>query len=170
MLKANNFDRDGCRTLIVWFTCQKMKAFLFSWIISEKIVSCKTSRWGILHLFPCSDILGWSINFCIYNLSYRSNPCIDNIYYLLQSLDKQSLRCTFYISGLIFSLLQIHHKPSFLLVSTPTQTIFPTRYNPKKGNLRYVCSFSSSSIYSSEDNFQVHGYQLLFIYVIKIQL
>ena len=34
MLKANDFNRDGCRTFIVQFTCRKMKTFLFARIIS----------------------------------------------------------------------------------------------------------------------------------------
>ena len=38
MLKANYFDRDGCRTLIVQLPCQKMKSFLFAQIILEKKV------------------------------------------------------------------------------------------------------------------------------------
>ena len=36
MLKANDFDRDGCSTFIVQFPYRKMKAFLFARIISEK--------------------------------------------------------------------------------------------------------------------------------------
>ena len=54
MLKANDFDRDGCRIFIVQFPCWKMKTFLFARIISEKIASNETLRWGILYLFPCS--------------------------------------------------------------------------------------------------------------------
>ena len=34
MLKANDFNRDGCRTFIVQFPCWKMKTFLFTWNIS----------------------------------------------------------------------------------------------------------------------------------------
>ena len=120
--------------------------------------------------FPAQAILRQSINFFKYIPFYGFNPFIDNISYLLQSLDKQCLLCTFYISALTFSLLQIQHKSSFLLVSTPTQSIFPTCYNPKIGSLLYLCNFSSVSFYSSEDYFQVHDYQLLlFIYVMKIQ-
>ena len=40
------------------------------------------------------------------------------------------------ISALAFSLVQIQYKPSFLLVLTPTQTIFLTCFKPKIGNLR----------------------------------
>ena len=54
MLKANDFNRDGCRTFFVQFPCRKMKTFLFGQIISEKIASSETLRWGILYLFPCS--------------------------------------------------------------------------------------------------------------------
>ena len=108
MLKANDFNRYGCRTFIVHFPCRKMKTFLFARIISQ---------------------------------------------------------------NLAFSLLQIQHKPSFLLVLIPTQTIFSTCFNPKIGNLRYLCNLTSFSFYSSEYQFQVRDYQLLlFIYVIKIQL
>ena len=44
MLKANDFDRDGCRIFIVQFPCRKMKTFLFARIISEKIASSETLR------------------------------------------------------------------------------------------------------------------------------
>ena len=54
ILKANDFNRDGCRTLIIQFPCRKMKSFLFAQIISEKIASTETLKWGILYLFPCS--------------------------------------------------------------------------------------------------------------------
>ena len=54
MLKVNDFNRDGCRTLILQFPCRKLKAFLFARIISEEIASSETLRWGILHLFICS--------------------------------------------------------------------------------------------------------------------
>ena len=98
------------------------------------------------------------------------NPYTDYISYLIQSLDKQSLLFNFHISALTFSLLQIQHKQSFSLVLIPTETIFPTCFNPKIGNLRYLCNFSCFSFHSSEDYFQVHDYQLLlFIYVMKIQ-
>ena len=50
MLWANDFDRDGCRTFIVQFPCQKMKTFLFARIIA----SSKTFMWRVLYLFPCS--------------------------------------------------------------------------------------------------------------------
>ena len=42
MLKANDFDRDGCRTFVVQFPCQKMKTFWFARIILEKIASSET--------------------------------------------------------------------------------------------------------------------------------
>ena len=105
------------------------------------------------------------------NLSCRLKSLNRLYFYLLQSLDKQSLLCNCYISALAFSFLQIQHKPSFLLVLIPTQIIFPTCFNPGIGNLRYFCNFSSFNFYSKEDQFQAHDYQLLlFIYVIKIQL
>ena len=37
MVKANNFDRDLCRTFIVQFSCRKMKS-LFARITSEKLL------------------------------------------------------------------------------------------------------------------------------------
>ena len=40
----------------------------------------------------------------------------------------------------------------------------------KIDNLRYFCNFSSFSFYYSEDEFQVHDYQILFFfYVIKVK-
>ena len=125
---------------IVQFPCWKIKPFLFARIILEKIASSETWRWGILHCFPVSQycfpaqvILRQSINLCKDNLAYRlqSLHTIDNISYLLQSLDKQSLLCNYYISALAFSLLQIRNKPSFLLVLIATQIIFPTCFNPR---------------------------------------
>ena len=56
MLKANDFDRDGCRTFIVQFPCQKMKTFLFSRVLSGKNASSETLRWGILYLFSCPGL------------------------------------------------------------------------------------------------------------------
>ena len=41
ILKANDFDRDGCRTFIVQFPCQKIKTLLFARIILEKIASAR---------------------------------------------------------------------------------------------------------------------------------
>ena len=32
MLKANDFDRDGCRSFIVQFPCRKMKKILFAFL------------------------------------------------------------------------------------------------------------------------------------------
>ena len=56
MVKANDFDKDECRTFIVQFPCRKMKTFLFAQIISEKNTSSKTLRWGILYLLPSSGL------------------------------------------------------------------------------------------------------------------
>ena len=123
---------------------------MFARIILEKIVSSETVRWGIFHLFPCSGN-PYAILKPLHRQSFlpASIPvAIDYISYLLQSLDKQSLLCNCYISALAFSFLQIQHKPSFLLVLIPTQIIFPTCFNPKIGNLRYFCNFSSFSFYS----------------------
>ena len=50
MVKANDFDRDECRTFIVQFPCRKTKTFLFAFFFFfSEIV-----RWGILYLFPSS--------------------------------------------------------------------------------------------------------------------
>ena len=147
MLKANDFDRDGWRTFTVQFPCQKMKSFLFSRIISEKNASSKTFRWGILYLFSCSGLVDpQTFAQTIFLIGF--NPCIDNISYLLKPLNKKPLLRNFYISALAFSLNQIQHKPSFLLVLIPAQTIFPTCFSPKTGNLRYFCNFSSFSFQS----------------------
>ena len=152
MLKANVFDRDGCRTFIVQFPCRKMKTFSFARIISEKIASSKTLRWGILYLFPCSGN-PWTILKPLHSQFFllASIPAYTiRISYLLQSLDKYSLLCNFYISAVAFPLLQIQYKLSFSLVLIPTQIIFPSCFNPKI-NLRYLCNFSSFCFYSTED-------------------
>ena len=123
MPKTNDFDRDEYRTFIVQFPCRKMKTFSFAQIVSKKIASNEASEWGILYLFFCSG----------HSCSQLLNPCIDNLSYLFQSLDKQSFLCKF----LCFSsriLLQTQHKPSFLLVLIPTQTIFPTCVNSSIDN------------------------------------
>ena len=54
MPKANDFERDECRTFIVQFPCRKMKTFLFARVIAEKASSSKTLRCGTLYLFPYS--------------------------------------------------------------------------------------------------------------------
>ena len=138
---------------IVQFPCRKMKTFLFARIISEKITSSERPSGGEYCIcFPAQAILRWSLNpshrqsFLLASISAQTI----RISYLLQYLDKQSLLCNFCISALAFSLLQIQHKLSSLLVLIPTQTIFPTCFNPKI-NLRYLCNFSSFSFYSSED-------------------
>ena len=123
MPKTNYFDRDEYRTFIVQFPCRKMKTFLFAQIVSKKIASNEASEWGILYLFFCSG----------HSCSQLLNPSIDNLSYLFQSLDKQSFLSKF----LCFSsriLLQTQHKPSFLLVLIPTQTIFPTCVNSSIDN------------------------------------
>ena len=53
MLRANDFDRDGCSKFIGQFHCRKMKAFLFAGVIAKKATSSETLRWRILYLFPC---------------------------------------------------------------------------------------------------------------------
>ena len=93
--KANDFDRDGCRTFILQFHCRKMKTFLFARIISEKTSSSETLGWGILYLFPCSGN-PYTILKPLHRQSFLD---------LLQSLNTQSLLCNFYISALAFSLL-----------------------------------------------------------------
>ena len=121
MFKANDFDRDGCRTFIVQFPCRKMKSFLFAQIISEK--NCfQTLRSTILHLFLFSD-----------NPQTILKP-LHRQSFLPASITAQKIflsYSSFYVSALAFSLLQIQHKPSSLLVLIPTQTIFPTYFNPK---------------------------------------
>ena len=53
MLRANDFDRDGCRKFIGQFHCRKMKTFSFAGVIAERATSSETLRWRILYLFPC---------------------------------------------------------------------------------------------------------------------
>ena len=146
MFKANDFDRDAWGTFIVQILCQKMKTFCLLKSFQKKIAFSQTLMWIILYCFPVQAQTIFLTGFTL---------CIDNITYLLQSLDKQSLLCNFYISALVFSQLQIQHKASFLQVLIPTKTIFPTCFNPKIGNLRYLYKFSSLSFCSSEDQFQV---------------
>ena len=152
LLKANDFDRDGCRKFIVQFPWWKMKTFLFARVIAEKLLLARP--WGGEYCIslPTQAVLRRSLNLSWTIFLTGFNACIDNLSYLLQSLDKQLLLCNFYISALTFSLLQIQqHKQYFLLALIPAQAIFPTCFNPKIGNLRYLCNFSSFSVYSSED-------------------
>ena len=55
MLKANNFDGDGCRKNIhrVGFSPKDEKIFFVCSNHLKKNSSSKTLKWGILHLFPC---------------------------------------------------------------------------------------------------------------------
>ena len=122
MLKANDFDRDGCRTFIVLFPCRKMKTFLFTRII---FVYYNLSYW-------LQSLRRQSV-FLTYFNPWINNLCSATFIFLLSH-----------------SSLQIQHKLSFLLVLIPTQTMFPTCLDPKI-NLRYLCNFSSFSFYSSED-------------------
>ena len=85
MLKANDFDRDGCSTFIVQFPCSEMKVFLSARIILEKIASSETLRWGILHLFQA--ILRRSLNLCLDNLSYQLQ-CQRRQYFLPVSIPR----------------------------------------------------------------------------------
>ena len=135
MLKANDFSRDGCRTFILQFPCQKMKPFLFA-IILEKTASSWTSRQKILDLFPCSSNPQTILKpLHIQSFLTVSIPAETIFLTGLNPQIKKSLLCNFYISALQFSLLQNQHKTSFLLVLIPTQTIFFT-FNLKIGNFR----------------------------------
>ena len=51
MLKANDFNRNGSRTFIVQFLCQKMKTISFLEQFPKKHASSETLRWGILYFF-----------------------------------------------------------------------------------------------------------------------
>ena len=42
MLKANDFDTDGCRTFIVQFPCRNMKTFSFLESFRKKVTSNET--------------------------------------------------------------------------------------------------------------------------------
>ena len=57
MVKANDFDRDGCRTFIMQFPCHKMKTFCLLKSFRKKIASSETLKWRILYLFPWSGNL-----------------------------------------------------------------------------------------------------------------
>ena len=150
MLKANDFDWDGWRTFIVQFFWRKMKIFLLAQIAVEKAASNQTVRWRKFDSLPRQSLYDpQTFSWTIFLTGF--NPRIDNISYLLQSLDKQSLLFNFYISILTFSLLQIQHEQPLLLVLISTQTIFSTCFNPKISNLRYLCNFSSFTFYSIEE-------------------
>ena len=117
-------------------------------------INCHCMHWYIPYFPYGMDVLLSFLTVWNYQVPEDGNPIAvpyffkDNFSYLLQALDKQSLLC---ILAFAFSLLQIQHKPSFLLVLIPTLTIFPTCFNPKIDNLRYSCNFSSFSFYSSEE-------------------
>ena len=83
MLKANDFDRDGCRTFIVQFPCRKMKTSMFSQIISKKITSSETLRGKYCICFPAQAFHRRSLNLWI-----------DSLCYWLQSLHRQSVFLT----------------------------------------------------------------------------
>ena len=167
MFKANDFDRDGCRTFIVQFPCRKMKSFLFAQIISEK--NCfQTLRSTILHLFLFSD-----------NPQTILKP-LHRQSFLPASIPAQTIFLTSFspqISNLFPATFMFSSR--FLPASNPAYTIFLTGLNPyadnlsyllqsqvpKIGNLRYLCNFSSFSFYSSEYQFQVHDFQILLFFM-----
>ena len=49
MLKANDFNRDGCRTFIVQFPCRKITLFCLLKSFRKKIASSETFIWRILY-------------------------------------------------------------------------------------------------------------------------
>ena len=56
MLKANDFDRNGSRTFIVHFLCQKMKTIFFSRTISEKTCFQRDLKVRNIVFFSCSGL------------------------------------------------------------------------------------------------------------------
>ena len=80
MLKTNDFDRDRCRTFIVQFPCQNMKAFCLFESFRKKTGSRRPYGGEHCICFPAQEILTLSLY-----------VCLDNISYLLQSLNKESL-------------------------------------------------------------------------------
>ena len=121
IVKANDFDRDGCRSFLVPVPCWKMNAFLFAPIISGLNCIC----------FPAQEILGRSLKLCIDNHSYRLQSMYRQ-YFLPTSISRWTIfALQLLCSPLTFSLLQIQHKPSFLLDLIPTQTILPTCFSSK---------------------------------------
>ena len=150
MLKANDFDKNGCRTFIVQFPCRKMKAFLYARVIAEKVASNETLRWGILYLFPCSGnpqtilkpLHGQSF------LLAGFNPAETNFTPASIPDDPCSAAFAFELSHSLCFKSSINNL--LLLVLIPTQTIYSACFNPEICNLRYLCNFSSFSFYFSE--------------------
>ena len=96
MLKTYYFTRDGCRTFIVHFPCQKMKTFLFVWIISEKVASNETLK---VRSIVCVFLFRQSF----------LNPCIDNPQSILF---KPLLTCLTAFALQLF-IFQLSHSPCF---------------------------------------------------------
>ena len=117
MLKTYYFTRDGCRTFIVHFPCQKMKTFLFVWIISEKVASNETLK---VRSIVCVFLFRQSF----------LNPCIDNPQSILF---KPLLTCLTAFALQLF-IFQLSHspcfKPSISYWSYNSDTIFPTCFDP----------------------------------------
>ena len=79
MLKANDFNRDGCRIFIVQFPYRKMKTFLMN-NFGIKCFQWDLKVWNIVFVSLLS--LRQSLNLCIDNLFYWH---IDNISCLLST-------------------------------------------------------------------------------------
>ena len=78
LLKANDFDRDGCRKFIVQFPWWKMKTFLFARVIAEKLLLARP--WGGEYCisFPTQAVLRRSLNLSWTIFLTCFNPWINN--------------------------------------------------------------------------------------------
>ena len=149
MLKANNFDGDGCRKNIHCIgPSPKDENFIFCLLQSFKkkksfqrdikvgnivLVSLPRQSLDDPETFPQTTFLT------------SFNPCIDHISYLLQSLDKQT----------IFVLQLLYFSSRILLALNSAQNIFLTRLDPCTENLSYL-------LQSEDRQFQVPLYLFIF--------
>ena len=109
VIKANDFNRDGCTKNInrAVFLPKDENFFLCSSHFGKKLFQRDLKVGNIVFVSLLRQSLDDPQNFAQTVFLTDFNPCIDNISYLLKSLDKQSLFCNFYIPALTFSLLQI---------------------------------------------------------------
>ena len=133
MFKAIDFGRGGCRDAEHSSCSSPAKRWnlfcLFESFRKKLLLDLKVEN--IAFVYTAQAILRRFLNLSIDNLSYRLQSLHRQYFLLFQSIDKQSFPWLFYVSTLAYSLLQIQHKPSFLLVVIPTQRIFSTCFYPK---------------------------------------
>ena len=130
MLKANNFDGDGCRKNIhrVGFSPKDENFFCLLESFQKKLFQQDIKVGNIVLVSLPRQSLDDPETFPQTTFLTSFNPCIDHISYLLHSLDKQT----------IFVLQLLYFSSRILLALNSAQNIFLTRLHLYTENLSYL--------------------------------